>query len=386
MKRSITMTLIALLPASFACLHAEEIKNGNPAAPKPKAAKLQLELVKTEPVPVVGVNHPDAKDIPAGFDAGSTVKVTLDGKSAYHMVSTTMETVEQRSANQRAEHWISEDGTTWKRHKVLFRPGTNPVTGMWDMTGNPSFYFDQKADRWFVYFGFVAFDCRRPWATPAVLRRAGAKEKGQAGINGEFNYPGEIVAPNGIAHPTDAAVASISPPVQAADGNWYAFLGGGPKPFHRRSGSWWVSIAKAKGPEGPFIYMPEQAPKQLMEPTGYVGNPLIAKIKGPTSGKEYWTVIFNHLQSEMTVGKKNSQIGFSSSPDGLDWATQNVQGIDMEKGLPSGTSAWWRCIRAPHQLVDEGNGTYTCFFSAHDKTGDFESIGKATFRVVEVTE
>jgi hypothetical protein len=29
---------------------------------------------------------------------------------------------------------------------------------------------------------------------------------------------------------------------------------------------------------------------------------------------------------------------------------------------------------------------YTCFFSAYDKTGEFQSIGKATFRVKEIVE
>ena len=42
----------------------------------------------------------------------------------------------------------------------------------------------------------------RSWDTPTLLRRAGAKMKGISGINGEFGYPGEIVAPSGIAHPT----------------------------------------------------------------------------------------------------------------------------------------------------------------------------------------
>jgi hypothetical protein len=53
----------------------------------------------------------------------------------------------------------------------------------------------------------------------------------------------------------------------------------------------------------------------------------------------------------------------------------------MDKGLPSGTTPWWRAIRVPHQLIDEGNGLYSCFFSAYDKHGEFQSIGKATFRV-----
>lgn len=350
------------------------------------STRLYLELVKTEAVPVIGVNHPDAKDIPAGFEAGTTVKVTLDGKTAYHMVSTTMETFgKTRWAYMRTEHWISDDGNTWRRHKVLFRSGTNPETGMWELTGSPFFFFDEKADRWFIYFNFMAYDRIRPWDTPTLLRRAGAKTKGVAGINGEFDYPGEIVAPSGIAHPTDASASSISPPFQAADGKWYAFLGGGPEPFSPSSGKWWVLIVRAKGPEGPFIYMPEHAPERFMEPTGFVENPLITMIKGPVTGKEYWTIIFNFLQPEVTVGP-NSQIGFSCSEDGLTWPVGNAQIIDMDKGLPAGADSWWRCIRVPHQLADEGNGIYTCFFSAYDKTGEFESIGKATFRVKERVE
>ena len=50
----------------------------------------------------------------------------------------------------------------------------------------------------------MAFIGIRPWDTPCLLRRAGAKEKGMGGNKGEFEFPGEIVAPSGMAHPTDA--------------------------------------------------------------------------------------------------------------------------------------------------------------------------------------
>ncbi len=373
--------------AFFQGLMAQNPKHtGDQPVTAKKAMRLQLELVNTEPVPVIGVNHPDAKDIPAGFEAGTTVKVTIDGKSAYHMVSTTMETFgTTRWANMRTEHWISEDGNTWRRHRILFYPGKNPETGMWELTGSPFFFFDEKAYRWFVYFNFMAYDRVRSWNTPTLLRRASAKTKGMAGINGEFDYPGEIVAPSGIAHPTDAAASSISPPFQAADGKWYAFLGGGPKPFNDKSGRWWVLIVKAKGPEGPFIYVPEHAPELFMDPTGFVENPMITMIRGPVTGNEYWTVIFDFLKPEVTTGN-NSQIGFSCSTDGLTWPLENAQIIDMDKGLPAGTTPWWRAIRVPHQLINEGNGLFTCFFSAYDKQGEFESIGKATFRVKEIVE
>jgi hypothetical protein len=384
MNRYLSFSLFLVLCQNLMGQNAGE--PGNQLATADKSTRLYLELVKTEPVPVIGLQHPDSKDIPAGFEAGTTVKVTIDGKTAYHMVSTTMETFgATRWANMRTEHWISEDGSNWRRHKILFRPGWNPETGMWELTGSPFFFFDEKEDRWFVYFNFMAFDRIREWITPTLLRRAGAKTKGMSGINGEFAYPGEIVAPSGIAHPTDAEASSISPPYKAADGKWYAFLGGGPKPFNDRSGKWWVLIVKAKGPEGPFIYMPEHAPEPFMNPTGFVENPLITKMKGPATGKEYWTIIFDFLQPEVTTGK-NSQLGFSCSTDGLTWPVENAQIIDMDEGLPAGIHPWWRAIRVPHQLIDEGNGLYTCFFSAYDKEGEFESIGKATFRVKEIVE
>jgi hypothetical protein len=109
---------------------------------------------------------------------------------------------------------------------------------------------------------------------------------------------------------------------------------------------------------------------------------MITKIKGPVTGKDYWTVIFDFLKPEVTTGI-NYEIGFSGSEDGLTWLEENAQLIDMRKGLPPGTTEWWRAIRVPHQLCDEGNGIYTCFFSAYDKKGEFEGIGKATFRIRE---
>jgi hypothetical protein len=286
-------------------------------------------------------------------------------------------------SHMRTEHWISDDGSTWRRHKVLCYPRKHPETGLWELTASPFFFFDEQAQRWFVYFNYLALDRVRSWCTPTLLRRAGAVTGGLAGINGDFDFPGEIVAPSGVAHPTDAEASSISPPFKAADGQWYAFLGGGPKPFNATSGRWWVLIVKAKGPQGPFIYLPEHAPERFMEPTGFVENPLLTKIKGPVTGKDYWTIIFDYLKPEVTT-QRNSLVGFSCSDDGLTWPVAHAQTLDLSAGLPPGTTPWWRAVRVPHQLADEGHGVYTCFFSAYHRSSPFESIGKATFKVEEV--
>lgn len=345
--------------------------------------KLSLELIKTESFPVIDSLNPDSKDIPGGFEAGSTVKLTINGQTAYHMISTTMETVgRNRWDHLRTEHWISEDGFRWSRKNTLIYPHFDPETGFWILTGSPFPYFDPRDKKWYIYFNYMAFKGIKTWNTPCLLRRAAAKTAGIEGINGEFEFPGEIVAPCGLAYPTDAAASSISPPFKAQDDHWYAFLGGGPKPLNDTSGKWWVSLVKADAPKGPFINHPLYAPVPIMIPTGYVENPLPMMFKGPKTGKEYWTIIFDFLLPEVTTGS-NSEIGFSFSTDGLNWPTENAQIIDLRKGLPANNQPWWRAVRVPHQLVDEGNGIFTCFFSAYDKTAQFEGIGRATFKIVE---
>lgn len=350
--------------------------------------RLSLELLSTEAMPVIDSLNPDALDIPGGFEAGSTVKLTIDGDIQYYMITSAMASRPDgiyRWTHMRTELWVSEDGLDWERHRILFHPHFDKNTGLWQLTGSPFPFFDESKDRWYIYFNYMAFNGIRNWDTPCLLRRAGAKERGIGGIRGEFEFPGEIVAPSGIAHPTDAEASSISPPFLAGDGNWYAFLGGGPKPLDDSSGRWWTLIVKADSPGGPFTYIPEYAPVPIMDPTGYVENPLPMKFTGPESGKEYWAIIFNYLKGEVSTGK-NSEIGFSSSHDGLTWPAENAQIIDLREGLPEGREEWWKVVRVPHRLVDEGNGIYTCFFSAYDKQGIFEGIGRATFRLREEVE
>jgi hypothetical protein len=350
-----------------------------------RESRLYLELLHTEHLPVIDSLNPDSRDIPCGFEAGSTLKLTINGETNYYMVTSAMASRPQgnyRWTHMRTELWISKNGFNWRRHRILFHPHFDQRTGLWQLTGSPFPYFDEGEERWYIYFNYMAFNGIRNWDTPCLLRRAGAKERGMAGILGEFEFPGEIVAPSGIAHPTDAEASSISPPFIAADGHWYAFLGGGPKPFNETSGNWWALIVRADSPAGPFTYIPEYAPVPVMDPTGYVENPLPMKLIGPETGKAYWAIVFNYLKGEVTT-RKNSKIGFSCSHDGLTWNEQDCQIIDLRKGLPEGREEWWKVVRVPHRLVDEGDGIYTCFFSAYDKVGIFEGIGRATFRLRE---
>jgi hypothetical protein len=371
--KTVTWLLVIILTLSF---HQVEAQNS-------QSTKLRLELISTHPTPVIDSTHPDTKDIKGGFETGNSMKLTINGETAYHMIVATMETTKNTQWNYpRTEHWVSTDGFDWKRAKVIFYSHHDPETGLWRQTSSPFPYFDTIQDRWFVYHNSLALDSIRYWAPPCLLRRAGAKTKGLEGIYGEFDFPGEIVAPSGYAHPTNAFSSSISTPFQSADGRWYAFLGGGPEPLNSISGKWWICQVSAPGPEGPFKYIPELAPVLFMEPTGYVENPLPMKLLGPETGKEYWAIMFDFLKPEVTTGK-NTDIGFSFSTDGVNWPVENAQIIDIRSGLPQGETPWWYTIRTPHQLIDEGDGTYTCYFTAYDESKVFESVGMVKFRLIE---
>jgi hypothetical protein len=345
-------------------------------------SRLRLQVLSTYPSPVIDSAHADAKDIPGGFECGSTVKVSINGKMEYHLFASVMEgTYRTVWTYNRLEHWVSADGIHWNRKKVLFRPHHDPETSLWLITASHLPYFDTLQNRWYVYFNYLALNGERNWNVPTLLRRAGSLTKGMEGINGDFEFPGEIVAPSGYAHPTDAFSSSISTPYKAADGKWYAFLGGGPKPLDEKSGNWWVCLVTGPGPQGPFRYMPDHAPEKIMDSTGYTENPIPMKIRGPRTGKDYWAIIFDYLKPEVTVGT-STVIGFSCSPDGTHWPLENAQVVDLNDGFAPGTKSWIKRVRTPHQLIDEGDGTYTCFFTAYQYDG-FESVGMVKFRVTE---
>ena len=79
-------------------------------AQKSQSTKLRLELIMTHPSPVIDSTHPDTKDIKGGFETGNSMKLTINGETAYHMIVATMETnMNIRWNYPRMEHWVSTD-------------------------------------------------------------------------------------------------------------------------------------------------------------------------------------------------------------------------------------------------------------------------------------
>lgn len=127
------MKLIIFLSISLiTVLQINAQTNNVPANRANPGTRLSLELIRSEPVPVIDSLHPDARDIPGGFEVGSTLKVSIGGETFNYMISTTMETIRiNRWDHMRAEIWTSPDGIVWRRHRTLFRTCFAPKIGLW---------------------------------------------------------------------------------------------------------------------------------------------------------------------------------------------------------------------------------------------------------------
>jgi hypothetical protein len=122
----------------------------------------------------------------------------------------------------------------------------------------------------------------------------------------------------------------------------------------------------------------------MIEPRGFVENPVPVQVRGATTRAPYWVATFDFLNPEIrSLAKQNDTIGLTWSEDGVRWPSAHGVAVDLRSGL-GGKDPWWKVIRTPHGLIDEGDGTYTCFFTATSrKDGGFRGLGMSKLRLVE---
>ena len=171
--------------------------------------RLKLVVVKTLPYPVINSKTPGAEEIPGGFEGGNTVKVTVRGKSEYHLFAHSYETLDW--SHCRLDHWVSADGLHWRHDQVLVPPYTDKETGLWTLSCSPRPFFDTEADRWQIHYALFAKP-QQNWSSGGTLRCASSKVKGRDGISGPYDFPGEEVLKPGVGYPKTACVNSISTP------------------------------------------------------------------------------------------------------------------------------------------------------------------------------
>jgi hypothetical protein len=348
---------------------------------KRESPRLKLDVVKTLPQAVINSKTPGADDMPGGFEGGDTVKVTVGGETEYHLFAHSYETLDW--SHSRLDHWVSRDGLQWRHPGPLLRPYTDEKTGLWNMFCSPMPFFDTATDRWLLFYVWFAKETKA-WNSGGTIWCAESKVKGRDGIGGPYDFPGRQVLFPGVSFPERTIIQSISTPFQAPDGPWVVFYGGDDGFAGAGTwGRWWVALASAPMPRGPYKQLGNR-PEWLIRPTGFNENPMPSRAKA-SDGRDYWLATFNFLHDEIQSGA-NSKIGFTWSADGVCWPGENGQAVDARDGLAAGEEPWWNVIRTPHGLIAEGDGTYTCFFTATSVNDrGFRGVGRVEFKLAEET-
>ncbi len=347
-----------------------------------KSPRLRLQVVRTLPEPVIGKNSPGAENIPGGFEGGNSVKVVIDGKPEYHFFAHSYPTLGW--GRSQLDHWVSVDGQRFRHAGVLLQDSKEAATGMKHIYTAPIPFFHEKENRWHLSYG--EFVIKDDWRSDAgTMWCAPSKVVGVEGINGPFDFTQRKTFVGRKI--LDKLPVSNSAPFQVKDGRWAVFVCPDGA-VGKQSGQWPVMLGFAASPLGPFTASELLAPP-MIEPTGYTENPMPIHVKGPRSGRDYWVAVFDFLAPEVTAFAPKNVFGFSWSEDGVHWPKEHGQLVNLDDGLTAGRRGWWSgaaAVRTPHQMIDEGNGTYTIFFTGgttEDHFAGFRAVGMVSVRLVE---
>ena len=389
MKNKLEKTALCQLAFGLSSAIAAE-GYGKPVGP---SHRLRLEVVRTLPVPVIGKDTPGAAEIPGGFEGGSSVKVVADGKPEYHFFSHGYPKLDW--SQSRLEHWVSSDGLKFRRASVLLENYRDEKAGMNHIFCAPIPFYNDKSERWhLVYCEFVG---PSTWTGDSgIIWTAPSQTPGKKGIGGPYDFANRsVLVPKHCAKIGAVAplAVSSSAPFQVRDGRWAVLVSTDFFIKDEKSGArvqkWPQMLHFSESPLGPFEPPKEAVVPPLINPTGFIENPMPMKVRGPQSGRDYWVSVFDFLAPEVTPYTPKNVFGFSWSEDGVHWPAENGQAVNIDAGLAAGERGWWRgawSVRTPHQMIEEGDGTYTVYFtggSGEHHWGDFRAVGKVTVRLVE---
>lgn len=346
--------------------------------------RLRLEVVRTLAEPVISAKTPGTESIPGGFECGTSVKVAVDGKPQYHFFAHNWPRLDW--SRSQLDHWISDDGEKFRHAGVLLPDTKADAQGIRHIYTAPIPFFHEQENRWYLFYGDYAVTVT--WVpSTGTMWYVASKEPGLRGINGpyDFAHPKKIVTPEST--PAKKALTANSMPFQVKDGRWAMLLCTDGE-VDGKSGHWPIVQTYATSPLGPYSAT-DLVIAPMIDPTGYTENPMVIKVKGPKSGRDYWVAVFDFLAPEVTSFTPKNVFGFSWSEDGIHWPKDHGHIVNVDDGLPSEKRGWWRgawAIRTPHQMIPEDDGTYTVFFTGgthENHQAGFRAVGKVTVRLVE---
>ncbi len=251
----------------------------------------------------------------------------------------------------RLAHWTSTDRIHWKRVATLYESsgdftGKDQRAALW----SPMPVYDPDARRWNLFY--VAYqaapDTIHEWLTNHEGRiwRAVSETLGWDGIDGPYQDTGIILQRGKDSDPWEGLQGTDSFFPYRVGSKWYALYGSA----HTESlpiSLWQVGLATASSLDKPWNRCTDLNPVR-MEPR-FVENPIVTHL----AGGGYVAVYDNHLPNG---------IGYSISQDGIHWPA----GRDL--AVQAGNGIWASEVRTPLGLVEEGDGTFTLFYTANENT------------------
>jgi hypothetical protein len=317
------------------------------AASKESTKELKRELVVSMQVdhPILTIHSSGAEGNRYGFEGGRVVKVG----GSYHLFTSEM-VGDPHWVKMKLAHWVSGDRMHWKRAATLFESsgdftGKDPRAALW----SPLPVFDAGSNTWNLFY--VAYqaepDTPTRWLTNNEGRiwRAISTQAGLEGIGGPYRDEGIVMQRGADSNPWEGLQGTDSFFPYSVGDHWYAFYGSARTESLPLS-LWQVGLAKAPSIAGPWKRCSDMNPLQV-EPR-FIENPIVTKL----ADGSYVAVYDNHVPNE---------VGYSVSADGVHW------GGGQHLVVQSGSGIWASEVRTPLGLIEEGNGTFTLFYTANQK-------------------
>lgn len=309
------------------------------------AADRELVVTRQFDHPVLTTRSAGAEGNKYGFEGGRVIK--LDG--IYHLFTSEM-AGDPHWVKMKLAHWTSRDRTHWRRVGTLRESsgdftGTDPRAALW----SPMPVFDPRNGRWTLFY--VAYqaapDTPHQWLTNHEGRiwRAVSVQPGMSGIGGPYKDVGVILERGKDSDPWEGLQGTDSFFPYSVGSAWYAFYGSA-RTESLPIALWQVGLARAPELGGPWTRCSELNPLKME--ARFIENPIVSRLGDGT----YVAVYDNH---------EPNAIGYTFSQDGIHWP----QGRRLT--VQTGNGIWASEVRTPLGLVDEGNGTFTLFYSANEK-------------------
>jgi hypothetical protein len=295
--------------------------------------------------PVLTIHSAGAEGNKYGFEGGRVVK--LEG--VYHLFTSEM-IGDPHWVRMKLAHWTSRDRIHWQRVGTLRESsgdftGKDPRAALW----SPIPIFDSAGGRWNLFY--VAYraapDTPQQWLTnhEGQIWRAVSTKPGLAGIGGPYRDAGIVLRRGKDSDSWEGLQGTDSFFPYTVGTAWYAFYGSA-RTESLPISLWQVGLARATQLGGPWTRMSALNPLPV-EPS-FIENPIVTRL---TDGA---------LVAVYDDHRPNS-IGYSFSNDGIHWSR------GQQLTVQTGSGVWASEVRTPLGLIDEGNGSYTLFYSANEK-------------------